>query len=110
MPTANRWVVTGKFTDDGANAWRRADGTWSRQLAEAGLYTDEAGAKAQVADSAAKEQREISDPYVIEVHAADGTIDPLTARERIRATGPTVRVRRPDRAPDPDGAPKADRG
>jgi sulfite reductase (NADPH) hemoprotein beta-component len=106
MPTANRWVVTGKFTDDAANAWRRADGTWTRQLAEAGLYTDEPAAKAQVAETAAKEQREISDPYVIEVFAADGTIDPLTARERIRATGPTVRVRRPD----PVGAPKADRG
>ena len=105
MPTANRWVVTGKFTDDAANAWRRADGTWSRQLAEAGLYTEEAAAKAQVVESIAKEQREITDPYVIEVYAADGTIDPLTARERIRATGPTVRVRRPDPV-----APKADRG
>lgn len=104
MPTANRWVVTGKFTDDAGNAWRRADGTWSRQLADAGLYTDEAAAKAQTIETAAKEQREISDPYVIEVHAANGTIDPLTARERIRATGPTIRVRRPD------PAPKADRG
>ena len=104
MPAANRWVVTGKFTDDAANAWRRADGTWSRQLDEAGLYTDEAAAKAQVAETVAKEQREITDPYVIEVYAANGAIDPLTARERIRATGPTVRVRRPD------PAPKADRG
>ncbi len=98
MPTANAWVVTGKFLADAANAWRRADGTWSRQLAEAGLYTEEAAAKAQVTDTVAKEQREISDPYVIEVHAANGTIDPLTARERIRATGPTVRIRRPDPA------------
>jgi hypothetical protein len=106
MPAANRWVVTARFTDDGANTWRRADGTWSRQLADAGLYPDEAAAKAQAADTAAKEQREITDPYVIEVHAVDGTIDPLTARERIRASGPTVRVRRPD----PDRAPKADRG
>ena len=104
MATANRWVVTAKFTDDAGNAWRRADGTWSRQLADAGLYTDEAAAKAQCVDTVAKEQREISDPYVIEVHAANGTIDPLTARERIRATGPTIRVRRPD------PAPKADRG
>jgi hypothetical protein len=107
MPTANAWVVTGKFTDDAANVWRREDGTWSRSLAEAGLYTDEAAAKAQVVSTVAKEQREITDPYVIEVHAAaNGTIDPLTARERIRATGPTIRVRRPD----PTGAPKADRG
>ena len=103
MATANRWVVTGKFTADASNAWRRVDGTWSHQLTEAGLYTDEAAAKAQVADTIAKEQREISDPYVIEVHAADGTIDPLTARERIRATGPTVRIRRPDPIPAAKG-------
>jgi hypothetical protein len=89
--------VTGKFTEDGANAWRRADGTWARALAEAGLLGDEATAKALAAAASAGEQREISDPYVIEVHAEGGTIDPLTARERIRANGPTVPVRRPDR-------------
>ncbi|HEX2692164.1 MAG TPA: DUF2849 domain-containing protein [Kofleriaceae bacterium] len=96
MPPANHWVVTGKFTDDGANAWRRADGTWSRRIAEAGLLPDESTAKAIAATTAAHEQREISEPYVIEVYAADGTIDPLTARERIRANGPTVPLRRPD--------------
>ena len=96
MPPANHWVVTGKFTDDGANAWRRADGTWSRRLDEAGLLDDEATGKALAQAAAAHEQREISDPYVIEVHAAGGTTDPLTARERIRANGPTVPLRRPD--------------
>jgi len=96
VPAPNHWVVTGKFTDDAANAWRRADGTWSRSLAEAGLLTDEATAKSLAEAAIAHEQREISDPYVIEVHAADGTIDPLTARERIRANGPTVPLRRPD--------------
>lgn len=96
MPPANHWVVTGKFTEDGANAWRRADGTWSRRLDEAGLLDDEATGKALAQAAAAHEQREISDPYVIEVHAAGGTIDPLTARERIRANGPTIPLRRPD--------------
>jgi hypothetical protein len=89
-------VVTGKFTEDGSNAWRRADGTWSSQLAEAGLLADEASAKAIAAASAASEQRHISDPYVIEVYADGTSIDPLSARERIRASGPTVRLRRPD--------------
>jgi hypothetical protein len=102
----NRWVVTAKFTDDGSNAWRRADGSWSHQLADAGPYTDEAAAKAQVAETAAKEQRQITDPYVIEVHVGQGTIDPLTARERIRANGPTIRLRRPDL----DRGSKADGG
>lgn len=96
MPVGTHWVVTGKFTDDAANAWRRADGTWSRDLQEAGLVGDEATAKTHVANAVANEQREISDPYVIEVHADGTTIDPLSARERIRATGPTIRIRRPD--------------
>lgn len=99
MPAPNHWVVTGKFTDDGANAWRRADGTWSRSIAEAGLVSDEATGKSLAAAAVANEQREISDPYVIEVHAEGGAIDPLTARERIRANGPTVPLRRPDRGP-----------
>ena len=96
MPPANHWVVTGKFTEDGANAWRRRDGSWSRQIAEAGLLDDEASGKAHVAHTVANEQREISDPYVIEVYADGETIDALTARERIRANGPTVPLRRPD--------------
>jgi hypothetical protein len=100
VPAPNAWVVTGKFTDDGANAWRRADGTWSRSLQEAGVIDDEATAKQLATGAAAREQREISDPYVIAVHAAGSTIDPLTARERIRADGPTIRIRRPD----PDAA------
>jgi hypothetical protein len=89
-------VVTAKFTEDGSNAWRRADGTWSRTLADAGLLADEASAKVHVTHAVANEQRLISDPYVIEVAAQDGTIEALSARERIRATGPTIRVRRPD--------------
>jgi len=97
VPTANRWVVTGKFTDDAGNAWRRADGSWSRRLDDAGVLPDEASAKAIVASTIANEQRTVMDPYVIEVHAADdGTIDALSTRERIRANGPTIRLRRPD--------------
>jgi hypothetical protein len=88
--------VTAKFTEDGSNAWRRADGTWSRTLADAGLLPDEASAKVHVTNTVANEQRQISDPYVIEVASNDGTIEALSARERIRATGPTVRIRRPD--------------
>lgn len=94
--TATHWVVTAKLTADGSNTYRRDDGTWAARLADAGLFTDEASAKAVLPAIAAREQREISDPYVIEVHATDGEVHPLSARERIRANGPTVRIRRPD--------------
>ncbi|MBA3398173.1 MAG: DUF2849 domain-containing protein [Deltaproteobacteria bacterium] len=96
MPPATHWVVTASFTDDGSNAYRRADGTWSRALAEAGLLTEEATGKVHAAQAVADEQRLISDPYVIEVHASDSKVEALSARERIRATGPTVPIRRPD--------------
>jgi Protein of unknown function (DUF2849) len=94
VPAANAWVVTGKLTDDAANVWRRADGTWTRDLQEAGIVDDDASAKSLAAAALANEQRQITDPYVIEVRAENGVIDPLTARERIRATGPTVHTRR----------------
>ena len=89
-------VVTGKLTDDGSNVWRRPDGTWSPRLADAAVFPDEASAKAVLPAIAAREQRQISDPYVIDVDASGGQIRPLSARERIRATGPTVRIRRLD--------------
>jgi sulfite reductase (NADPH) hemoprotein beta-component len=89
-------VVTGKRTEDGSNVWRRADGTWSRSLADAGLVDSEANAKAHVAAAIQREQRVICAPYVIEVKVEDGVIQPQSSRERIRATGPTIRIRRPD--------------
>ena len=90
------WVVTGKVTEDGSNVWRRTDGTWSASLGEAGLFDDEASAKTVLPAIVATEQRVISDPYVIEVDAKNGEIHALSARERIRANGPTIRIRRPD--------------
>jgi hypothetical protein len=90
MASTPRWIVTANFTETGAVAWRRADGTWSRKVQEAGLLDDEASAKAQAARTSATEQREISDPYVIEVQLEGEAIELLSARERIRANGPTV--------------------
>jgi hypothetical protein len=92
----NRWLVTANFTDDGAVAYRRADGSWSRALNDAGLFSAEAEAESIIADVIAREQRHLCDPYVIGVHADGDAIDALTARERIRAAGPTIQLRRPD--------------
>lgn len=91
VPAPNRWIVTAKFTDDGAVAWRATGGAWSRRLDDSELFPDEASAAAVASRAGVEEQREVSDPYVIGVFADGATIDPLTARERIRATGPTVR-------------------
>jgi len=96
MPAPNHWIVTGNFTDEGAVAYRRADGTWSRRIADAGLLPDEATATAHATHALAHEQREVASAYAIAVHANGGAIELLTTRERIRATGPTIQIRRPD--------------
>jgi hypothetical protein len=75
------FIATGNFTVTGGVAWRRRDGTWSTKFAEAALV-DEATAQVRPANEA-----EIASFYAIEV---SDTGQPLTARERIRANGPTI--------------------
>lgn len=92
---ATHWIVTANFTFDGSVAYRREDGRWTRELAEAGLFADEASATPVAQASAQKEQFEVCDPYPIDVHVGESGIEPTTARERIRAFGPTVPYERP---------------
>jgi hypothetical protein len=93
-----RWIVTANFTADGAVAYRKADGSWSRELREAGTFASEAEAQPFAAGASKAEQRLVADPYAIDVGQSPEGPTALTARERIRATGPTIRVRRADLA------------
>jgi len=88
-------VVTARFLSDGAPAYLTGDGSWSRSLQEAAPCATAAG-EAEVNNRAANDQRNVADPYTIKVELKGGAIDALTTRERIRSTGPTVRIRRPD--------------
>lgn len=90
------YVVTAGYTDDGAVAYLRKDGTWSGKLQEAAPWPSEDDAATQIA-SAKKQERLVCDPYVFGVLVKNGEIDPMTAREAIRAKGPTTPIRRPDR-------------
>lgn len=89
-------VVTARFLVDGTPAYLKADGSWTRSLQEAAvLSAEEAASEAET--RAKTEQPIVADPYTFPVKVLDnGFIDALTARERIRGTGPTVRIRRPD--------------
>jgi hypothetical protein len=90
-----QWIVTANFTADGAVAYFRADHSFSKQLSDAAVFdTKEAGEEA--VKIALTNERLVADPYLTEVAAAPQGLDALTARERIRSQGPTVRVRRPD--------------
>lgn len=90
------FVVTAGRTADGAPVYRTTAGAWSEVLADAGLVATEQEAEALAKRAGAEEQRAVSDPYVFGVRSSEQGLDALSARERLRSTGPSVRVRRPD--------------
>jgi Protein of unknown function (DUF2849) len=90
-----KWMVTANFTEDGAVAYLREDQSWSGKVAEVFVFETQEAAEA-ARRLALKLERIVSDPYVIEIAPEAGSLDLLTARERIRASGPSVRLRRPD--------------
>lgn len=90
------WIVTGNLTESGSVVWRAADGSWSPSVQMAGHHADAASAAAVAADANRLEQRNVCGVYTVEVRTRDGAIELLSARERIRAAGPTIRLRRPD--------------
>jgi len=88
-------VVTAKLLADGAPVYLSAGGSWSRALQEAQVMPVSEGEAAVIAHGK-QDEPVIADPYTFKVEVRDGFIDALSTRERIRSTGPTVRVRRPD--------------
>lgn len=88
-------VVTAYRLADGYPVYLTAKGTWTQALQEAAVLPAEEGA-AEAAKRGKSEQPIVADPYVFKVEKRDGFIDALSQRERIRSTGPTVRIRRPD--------------
>jgi hypothetical protein len=94
-PKGTHWVVTAAFTEDGAPAYRTPVGGWSRVIDEAALLESETDRDSSV-NAALAEERVVCDPYAFQVVPENGKVNPLSARETIRATGPTTRLRRPD--------------
>lgn len=95
-PKGTHYVISAGDTDTGAPVYLTANGRFSRNLADSRPIEARDEATALLTDAMGRE-REICDPYTFMVEVRDGAIDPLSARERIRATGPTTVVRRPDR-------------
>jgi hypothetical protein len=89
------FVISASFLDSGAPAYLTNEGGWSGNLQSATLLVSEAERDEQLGRALAQE-RIVCDPYFFDVRLEGKTIDPISTRERIRAEGPTVRVRRPD--------------
>jgi hypothetical protein len=96
MPEENELVVvTARWLADGAPVYLTSAGTWSRALQEAKPLPSAQG-ETEAQQRAKNEQRLVADPYTFKVELKNGEIDALSTRERIRSTGPTTRIRRPD--------------
>lgn len=95
QPKGTHFVISAGLTSTGAPAYLRADGGWSTTLQEAYPAISEEERDRLLAE-ALRQEREVCDPYAFAVNLVQGKIDPLSAREKIRATGPTVPYRRPD--------------
>jgi hypothetical protein len=89
------FVISANFTDSGAPAYLAANGEWVRQLQSALTIATEAE-RDQLLNRALEQERVVCDPYFFDVRLEGKTIDPISTRERIRAEGPTIRIRRPD--------------
>ncbi|HXC53037.1 MAG TPA: DUF2849 domain-containing protein [Candidatus Limnocylindrales bacterium] len=104
-PKGTHFVVTANFLASGGPAYRRTDRSWSPRLQDAHPVATEAERDAMLAE-AVLEESEVADAYAFPVRLEGSLIDPLTAREEIRASGPSVAYRRPDRTgPSPSGSP-----
>jgi hypothetical protein len=89
------YVISAQALDTGAPTYLAAGGVWSPNLQDALTVVTDAE-RDELLAQAMKQERLVCDPYFFDVRVEANTIDPLSARERIRAEGPTTRIRRPD--------------
>lgn len=89
------FVITANALDDGRSLWMRADRTWTPAFAEA-YATDDAAERDALLVLAKSQEHHVCDPYAAKVELSELGPIATTARERIRAEGPTTPLRRPD--------------
>lgn len=95
-------IVTANRLREGDVVYLTDTGKWSTYLNESRASRDPVAIDAMLAEAAADvAARKIVAPYAMEVIEVDGILQPLSAREIIRAAGPTVRADyRPDNGRD----------
>jgi hypothetical protein len=86
-------MITANRLKDGLVVFLDAEGGWSEDFHRGATISDEA-TKAQALARAQEgvDANMIVDPYAIELEMRAGHLAPKALRERIRATGPTVRA------------------
>ncbi len=89
-------AVTANRLANGAVVFLTADSRWSPRVNDSAVAGDAGTAAAlmAIANKAAADQIVVA-PYLFEVSVEAGAVRPLSARESIRAAGPTVEEREP---------------
>lgn len=84
-------VLTANILTDGVVVYLAAGGSWTERLSQARFLTDEAEQTRllQIAEQDVQ-RRVIVDPYLMDAANGAQGPEPVSQRERIRATGPTV--------------------
>ncbi|MDH5491074.1 MAG: DUF2849 domain-containing protein [Myxococcales bacterium] len=80
-------ILTASRVADGRAVYLRLDRVWSEALRDAGPLPDEASQQGAL-EWARGLEGEICDPYLMKVRAQSDGLEPISARERIRALGP----------------------
>lgn len=88
--TTLRQLVTGNRLRDGVPVYFVGKGHWSTAVAEALHVAPEAGESLLAAAQAGAPPHPVVAPYLIDATLADGRVEPMGLRERIRAYGPTA--------------------
>jgi hypothetical protein len=84
-------VLTANRLLDGIVVYLAADGSWTEDIAQARIANTEEETKALEAEAAeAVKARKVVAVYPMEVALHDGEVNPLSVRERIRASHRTT--------------------
>src|SRR3546814_19141393 len=95
-------VVTANRLRQGDVVYLTVSGTWSHHLNESRASDDKSDLEAMLAKAADDvAARLVVGPYAFEVVEIDGILQPLSAREIIRAAGPPVRSAHPPHHAEP---------
>jgi hypothetical protein len=84
-------VITASRLRDGAIVWLTEGQSWSTRFAEAQCLAGDAVEQGLAAAHAAERAQLVVGAYQVAVHETPSGVLPLSVRERIRATGPSVR-------------------
>jgi sulfite reductase (NADPH) hemoprotein beta-component len=82
-------AVTGNRLRDGAVIYRRTDGGWTTDIAEAAAYGEDADLALKAAEADVGAAIVVGIELIDVVKGASG-VEPVSLRERIRAYGPTI--------------------